>query len=120
VQRNIYYRRCIYDIDYNYPHKDTTHSFGTDVMEIYANTTHTTNPSDTSPFIPREQWIQLTQEQREAILDKCRMTTSPTGGQIPSNQPMKRVNAHLLEDHVNLDDIIEYTINTHLVHDVRW
>jgi hypothetical protein len=31
---------------------------------------------------------------------------------------VQRVNAHLLEDHVNLDDIIEYTINTHLVHEV--
>jgi hypothetical protein len=88
-------------------------------MEIYANATHTTNPGNASPFIPREQWIQLTQEQRDAIFDKRWKTTgNPPGGRIPSSQPMLRVNAHLLEDHVNLDDIIEYTVNTHLVHEV--
>jgi hypothetical protein len=31
---------------------------------------------------------------------------------------MRRVNAQLLEDHVNLDEIIEYTVNAHLVHKV--
>jgi hypothetical protein len=72
-----------------------------------------------SPFIPREQWMQLTQEQRNAILDKRHKTTgSPPGGHGPTNQPMRRVNAHILEDHVNLDDIIEYTINSHLEHEV--
>jgi hypothetical protein len=72
-----------------------------------------------SPFIPREQWIQLTQEQCDANLDKRRKTTgNPPAGRVPSNQTMRHVNAHLLEDLVNLDDIIEYTVNTHLVHEV--
>jgi hypothetical protein len=31
---------------------------------------------------------------------------------------MQNVQANLLEGHVNLDDIIEYTVNTHLVHEV--
>jgi hypothetical protein len=88
-------------------------------MEIYANATHTTNPGSTSPFIPHEEWIQLTQEQRDAILDKRRKTTgNPPGGRVPSSQLVQGVNAHLLEDHVNLDDIIEYTVNTHLLHEV--
>jgi hypothetical protein len=83
-----------------------------DIMDIYANATHTTNHGSTSPFIPREKWIQLTEE---PILDKHCKTT---GNRVPSSQPVRRVNAHLLEDHVNLDDIIEYTVNTHLVHEV--
>jgi hypothetical protein len=88
-------------------------------MEIYASATHTTNSSSMSPFIPREQWIKITQEQSDTILDKRPKTTgNPSGGHIPSSQPVQRVNAHLLEDHVSLDDIIEYTINTHVVHEV--
>jgi hypothetical protein len=52
-------------------------------MEIYANATHTTNPGSTSPFIPREQWIQLTQKQRDAILDKrCKTTGNPPGRRL--------------------------------------
>jgi hypothetical protein len=80
--------------------------------------TNTTNPGIMSPFIPHEQWIQLTQEQRDAILDKRRTTTGNPPGRVPSSQAVRRVNAHLLEDHVNLDDIIEYTVNIYLVHEV--
>jgi hypothetical protein len=89
-------------------------------MEIYAYATHTTNPGSTSPFFPREQWVQLTQEQRDAILDKRSKTTGNTpGGHVPSSHPVRHVNAHLSEDQVNLDYIMEYTVNTHLVHVVR-
>jgi hypothetical protein len=103
----------------NYQHEDTPHSVGTDIMQIYANATHNTNPGSTSPFIPREQRIQLTQEQCDAILDKrCKTTGNPPGGRVTSSQHVRRVNAHLLEDHVNLDAIIEYTISTHLVHEL--
>jgi hypothetical protein len=88
AQHNMYATKVAYDLDYDYPHDDTSYSVGTDIMEIYANATHTINPGSTSPFIPREQWIQLTQEQRDAILDKRRKTTgSPPGGCVPSNQP---------------------------------
>jgi hypothetical protein len=119
AQRNIYATNITYNVDYDYQYEDTPHGVGTDTMEIYANATHTTSPGSTSPFIPSEQWLQLTQEQRDAILDKrCKTSGNPPGGRIPSSQPVRRVNAHLLEDHVNLDDIIEYTFNTHLVHEV--
>jgi hypothetical protein len=119
AQCNIYATNVAYDVDYDYQHEDTPHGVGTDIMEIYANETHTTNHGSTSPFIPREQWIQLTQEQQDAILDKsCKTTGNSPGGCVPSSQPVRRVNAHLLEDHVNFDDIIEYTANTHLVHEV--
>jgi hypothetical protein len=118
AQRNINATNVAYDIDYDYQYEYTPH-VGTNIMEIYARATHNTNPGSTSPFIPREQWIQLTQEQRDAILDKRHKTTgNPPGGRVPSSQPVRRVNAHLFEDHVNLDDIIEYTVNTHLVHEV--
>jgi hypothetical protein len=99
---------------------DTSYGVGTDIMEIYANATHTTNPGSTSPFISCEQWMQLTQEQHDAILDKQQKTTgSPSGRRAHSTQPMGHVNAHILEDHVNLDDIIEYTVNIHTVHEVK-
>jgi hypothetical protein len=115
AQRNIYATNVENEVDYNYPHEDATHGV---IMEIYADVTHTTNLGSTSPFIPLEQWIQLAQEKRDVIFDKRLKTTgSPPGGRVPSNQPMRRVNAHLMEGHVKLDDIIEYTINTPLVHE---
>jgi hypothetical protein len=67
AQRNIYATNVAYDIDYDYQQEDTPHGVGTDIMEIYANATHTANPGSTSPFIPREQWIQFSQEQRDVI-----------------------------------------------------
>jgi hypothetical protein len=86
AQRNIYATNVAYDAVYNYQHEDTPHGVGPDIMEIYANATHTTNHGSTSPFIPREQWIQLTQEQCDAILDKRRKTTgNPPGGRVPSS-----------------------------------
>jgi hypothetical protein len=62
AQRNIYATNDAYDIAYDYQHEDTPHGVVTDIMENYANATQTTNPGNTSPFIPREQWIQLIQE----------------------------------------------------------
>jgi hypothetical protein len=99
--------------------RNTPHGVGTDTMKSYTDATHTKNPGSTSTFIPREKWIQLTQEQRDGILDTHRKTTgNRPGGRVPSSQPVRRVNDHLLEDHVNLDDIIECTVNNHLVHEV--
>jgi hypothetical protein len=55
AQRNIYSTNVVYDVDYDYQHEDTPYGIGTDIMEIYANGTHTTNTGSTSPFIPLEQ-----------------------------------------------------------------
>ena len=119
AQRNVYAAGLTYDADWNSPQDDTVYGIDTDIMEIYANATHTTTPSSTSQFIPREQWLQLTQEQRDAIIDKRRKAnSSSSGGQPRPTQPMRRVNTHVMEDHVNLDDIIEYTVNNHSVQEV--
>jgi hypothetical protein len=81
-------------------------------MEIYANATHTTTSDNTSQFVPREKWLQLTQEQRDAIFDKRRKENgNPSGGGTRPKPPMRRVNTH----HVNLDDIIEYTVDNRLL-----
>ena len=72
AQRNVYAAGLTYDADWNSPQDDTVYGIDTDIMEIYANAAHTTTPSSTSQFIPREQWLQLTQEQRDAIIDKRR------------------------------------------------
>jgi hypothetical protein len=49
AQRNICATNFAYDVLYDNPHEDSSYGVGT--------------PSITSPFIPREQWMQLTQEQ---------------------------------------------------------
>jgi hypothetical protein len=53
AQRNIYATNVAYEVDYDYPHDDTSYGVGTDILEIYAHVAHTTN----SPFIPHEQWM---------------------------------------------------------------
>jgi hypothetical protein len=62
AQRNKYATNVAYDADYDYQHEDTPHGVSTNIIEICDNATHTTNPGNTSPIIPREQGIQLTQE----------------------------------------------------------
>jgi hypothetical protein len=83
-------------------------------MEIYANATHAATSDNTSQCIPQENGYNSLRN-KVAILDKRRKVKgNPSGGGSLPKPPMRRVNTHITKDHVNLDDIIEYTVNTHL------
>jgi hypothetical protein len=113
-QRKVYATGVLYDGEDYEPPDNTSYGIDTDIMEIYANATDTRSRGSTQ-FIPRDEWLKLSQERRDEILAKRkneRGTATPSKPRFP---PPRKVNVHDLHDHVNLDDIIEYTVNTHLV-----
>jgi len=64
-----------------------------------------------SKYLPREEWNKLSQDQKDAFLEKRRKerfgnSNNPTTG-------LRQTNQHILEDHVDLDDLIDYTIMQH-------
>jgi hypothetical protein len=94
-----------------------------DISEIVDNTTTTQSatrlPSvgGNTSFIPQEEWLKLSPEQRTELLAKRRKERAVQQGSYqPRNIPVRRVNLHDTQEVVNLDDIIEYIANTHLVH----
>jgi hypothetical protein len=115
AQRHVHATNFACDEDYYQFQGDTSYGIDTNITKIYANATHTT-PGSTSQFLPRDEWLKLTQYQRKKIIAKrCIAIGSSPGGLARSSPPIQRVNNHLTIDHVNIDDIIEYTVNTHLV-----
>jgi hypothetical protein len=120
THRNVYATNLEYDEDCFASQDYTSYGIDTDIMEIYANATHTTKPDNTSQLIPWDKWLQLTQKQRDATLDKQRKENSnPSGGGTRPKPPMRRFNTHTTKDHVNMDEIIEYTFNTHLLQETN-
>ena len=104
-------------------HQTELYTLGTDVSEIYANASNTfqgwSQPNrNNSSFIPREEWLKLSQEQRDELIAKRRKERGAQGGTDSSNRNQHRqVHVHDIQDDVNLDDIIEYTVNVHSIHD---
>jgi hypothetical protein len=123
-QRNVYAATMEYDEDicYNANNTEIFH-VDTDILEIISNTT-TTQSMTRSPsvggnmsFIPQEEWLELSPEQRTELLAKRRKERAVQQGSYqPRNIPVRRVSLHDTQAVVNLDDIIEYTANTHVVH----
>jgi hypothetical protein len=65
-------------------------------------------------YLPREERIKLSQAQKDTLLEKRRKERS--GGNNRSINPNTRqVNAHHMEDLINLDDLIDYTIMSHKI-----
>jgi hypothetical protein len=70
-------------------------------------------------FIPREEWLKVSPEKRTELVAKRRKECAVQQGSYqPCNIPVQRVNLHDTQEVVNLDDIIEYTANTHVVHSI--
>jgi hypothetical protein len=64
-----------------------------------------------------EEWLKLSPEQCTELLAKRRKERAVQQGHYqPRNIPVRRVNLHDTQEVVNLDDIIESTANTHVVH----
>ena len=88
----------------------------TDVNEIMAYSSNLRSVNQTSSsFIPREEWLKLSQEKRDELIAKRRnergLQKPPQKGKVT---PARRVNVHEQNDVVNIDDIIEYTANAHV------
>jgi hypothetical protein len=121
-QRNVYTTNVEHDDNFFDAQDAYTYGVDTDVTDILAHATDmrfkgsaSSNRNDKSPFVPREDWLKLTPEKREDILAKRRAErSSQAGGSLRPNIPARRVNIHDTQEVVNLDDIIEYTANTHV------
>jgi hypothetical protein len=98
----------------------------TDISDIMAHTTNTnrfgnpqTNGEDKSKsnFLPREEWNKLTQEKKDQLIAKRRQERmGSNSGYFKPFQPPRQANLHKIDDMVNLDDIIDYTVMNHDVY----
>jgi hypothetical protein len=70
-------------------------------------------------FLPRDEWNKLTTIQKEALIAK-RRAERQTGGDGSRKYPTpqrRQVNMHNVDSFVNLDDLIDYTVFHHGIHD---
>ncbi len=87
-----------------------------DIMAYNANTNRfgmsNTDSNTKTKYLPREEWNKLSQAQKDALIEKRRKERF-----VNTNQSMpsanRQANAHLVEDHINLDDLIDYTVMNH-------
>jgi Reverse transcriptase (RNA-dependent DNA polymerase) len=119
-QRNVYNVNTEMDDDGFYDANSNNDVFhvDTDVTDILAHSSNvrsqsslTSRGSSMSSFIPKTEWMNMSPEQREEILAKRRKER----GLQNNTQLSRHVNAHDTQEVVNLDDIIEYMINTHVL-----
>jgi hypothetical protein len=122
-QRNVYAATMEYNKEVCYDSNNTEiFHVDTDTLEIVANTT-TTQSMARSPsigrntsFIPQEEWLKISPKQRTELLAKQRKErVVQQGSYQPRNIPVRHVNLHDTQEVANLDEIIEYTANTHVV-----
>jgi hypothetical protein len=65
-------------------------------------------------YLPCEEWNKLSLVQKDTLLEKRHKERS--GGNNQSMNPNTRqVNAHHVEDPINIDDLIDYTIMSHKI-----
>jgi hypothetical protein len=88
-----------------------------DLMVHYTNANHNSNTQANgigkpkSNFIPREEWIKLSQDQKDQLVGKRRQ-------EMMKDKPLatsSKINQHKAEELLNLDDLIEYAAIHHSV-----
>jgi hypothetical protein len=105
----------IYDSGYKAYHVDT------DILDMLVNNTNTNCFGSNgkfdkaqATFLPRDEWDTLTQERKDYLIAKKRQERmNLNNSKSKPFQPKREVNAHNVADTVKIDDIIDYTINTH-------
>jgi hypothetical protein len=123
--RNVYTTDITHDAmveEANYDvHSTEVFHVDTDISDIVAHATDIQRKGNSS-FLPREEWLKLSPEKREELIAKRRKERALQNGyNQQKNSTARRVNLHDVQDvHdvVNLDDIIEYTANTHTLDNV--
>ena len=96
----------------------------TDISDImvYNSEAHRFGNQERTQFLPREEWAKLSQPERDALIEKRRKERKlgNNNHNRPSNPMHRQANQHSIEEHVNLDDLIDYTVmnhNTNLIDD---
>ena len=86
----------------------------TDISDIMVNNTNTKyhGAPPTAKFLPREEWDKLSQEQKDKIVaQRHQERLKQQDGKV--YQPARQGNIHEVNDVVNIDDIIDYTVMKH-------
>jgi hypothetical protein len=93
----------------------------TDVNDIMAYNSNinrmepTRNDSEMKTnYLPREEWNKLSQAQKDTLLEKRRKERS-SGNNRSMNPITRQVNVHHVEDPINLNDLIDYTVMRHKI-----
>jgi hypothetical protein len=121
-KRNVYSANFTQDDDFYYTHHGHTYGVDTDVTDILSHTAtmqfkakSSGNCNDKKLFIPREEWLKPSPENREEIITTRRNERSTCFSENPPPYtPVQHVNVHDTQEVVNVDNIIEYTANAHL------
>jgi hypothetical protein len=97
------------ETNYDIFHVDTDIS---DILAFSSSTTRSFNNvqkvgNTNKGFLPREEWLKLTESQREEILAKRRQE------RMKDHKVKRQVNTHEVQDLISLDDILDYQINQH-------
>jgi hypothetical protein len=95
----------------------------TDILAVMVNNNNTNCYGNNgkfdkaqATFLPSDEWERLTQEPKDRLISKRRQ--EPMGLNVYKSkpyQPKRQVNAHHAADTVNIDDNMDYTVNTHEV-----
>jgi hypothetical protein len=121
-QWNAYAATFTQDDDFYHARDGYTYGVDTDVTNILAHTTtmqFEVKPSgsrnDKWIFIPREEWLKLSPEKREEIIDtRHNERNAHLVGNQRLNSPVQGAKVRDTQEEVNVDDIIEYTEKAHL------
>jgi hypothetical protein len=127
-QKRAVYATAITNDDGDYPFDDNpdgeyeVFKVDTDISDIMVHASNTNRfgsqqgTGNKSTFLPREEWNKLTQEKKDELIAKRRQERMKnSNGNYKPFQPSRQVNLHEIEDMVNLDDIVDYTVNNHTI-----
>jgi hypothetical protein len=117
--RNVYAANLIQDDDFYNTHDGCTYGVDTDVTDMLVHTTTmqfkgkpSVSRNYNSLFLPGEEWLKLSPENREEIIATRRNERDARfSGNPRQKAPVQRVNVHDTQEVVNIDDIIDYTAN---------
>jgi hypothetical protein len=91
---------------------------GTDVADIMVNATDTNRSGHRQEygktFVPWDQWIKLSQEQKDKHIAECQQERMDSNnGKLRTSYPPHQANAHEVDEVVDIDHIIAYTMLNH-------
>jgi hypothetical protein len=65
-------------------------------------------------FVPWDQWIKLSQEQKDKLIaERKKEQMNSNNGKPRTSYPPRQANAHGVDELVDIDDIIDYTMLNH-------
>ena len=123
AKRSVYATNVEFDTSMDNGEQYTIDTDVTEIIALMSNTQgskYTAQNGQPTNRLPREVWDKLSQAQRDEFIAKRRAEREKMYGNNnnkPSGFARRSVNFHDHSETVNIDDIIDYTVNTHETHD---